>query len=86
MPDGLRMSDARLRGMAHERILDGRLPVMFSPTFRPQYGANEACQLCGQTIDRYHVQYEVTDPRSGYELLFHLVCYRIWQVECWAPC
>lgn len=83
MPFGPRMSEARLRWMARERIDDGRLPVMFPPFIRPWYGSEEVCDLCDQGIDRYRVKCEVADPRDGCELAFHLVCYRVWQLECW---
>ena len=85
MPYGLRMSEARLRWMARERIDDGRLPVMFPPLICPRYGSEEVCDLCEQNIDRYRVKCEVTDPRDGCALAFHIACYRVWQLECWKP-
>ena len=82
MPAGPRFSEAQLRWMARARITDGRLPVTVRPIVCPRYGSEEVCQLCEQRIDRYHLEYGVTDARDGYELAFHIVCYRLWQLEC----
>ena len=78
---GLRLPEGELRRRARARIDDGRLPRMFSRIFRPQYGSDEMCELCDQCIDRYRVD-QVTDPRDGDVLAFHLVCYKLWQLEC----
>ena len=82
MPYGLRASESRLRCMAAERIDDEGLPVIFPAIFRPRHGSDEMCQVCDRRIDRFRIEYQVTDPRDGYELAFHLLCYRVWQVEC----
>jgi hypothetical protein len=38
--------------------------------------------VCDRQIDRYRIEYQVTDPRDRYGLSFHLPCYRAWQFEC----
>jgi hypothetical protein len=55
---------------------------MFPAIIRPQHGSDAVCQLCDHRIDRYRVEYEVTDARDGRELAVHLVCFKIWQLEC----
>lgn len=82
MPDGSRASANQLRSMAARCITDERLPVIFPAIIRPQHGSDEMCEVCDQQIDRFRIEYHVTDPRDGYELSFHLMCYRAWQVEC----
>jgi hypothetical protein len=82
MPYGSRTSEHQLRSMAHERISDGRSPVMFPPAINAGYGSGAECRLCEQPIEPQHVEYEVTDAREGRALPFHLVCYAAWQLEC----
>lgn len=82
MPYGSRMSEGELRWMARSRIADGRLPGLFPHLICPSHGSDAVCQLCDHRIDRYRVEYQVTDPRDGYVLAFHLLCYRFWQLEC----
>lgn len=82
MPLGPWTSETRLRCMAAARIIDESLPVIFPAIIRPYHGEGELCEVCGQTIDRYRVEYQVTDARDGYALAFHLLCYRAWQFEC----
>jgi hypothetical protein len=79
---GSRPSETRLRRMAARRIIQQWLPVIFPAIIRPQHGSDAKCEVCGQRIDRYRIEYQVTDTRDGYELAFHLLCYRAWQVEC----
>lgn len=68
--------------MAAARITEEWLPVIFPAIIHPQHGTGEMCAVCDQLIDRYRVEYQVTDARDGYELAFHLLCYRAWQLEC----
>ena len=82
MPYGSHASEARLRWKAATRITDEQLPVVFPAFIHPQHGSDGKCQVCGRRIDRYRIEYQVTDPRDGYELAFHLLCYRAWQFEC----
>ena len=82
MPYGSHASEDRLHWLAIERISDERLPVICPGIIRPWRGSDGMCQLCGLLIDRYRIEYQVTDPRDGYELAFHLMCYRVWQLEC----
>lgn len=81
MPFGPRMSDESLRSMAHERIADGRLPVIFPPSMQAGYGSGTTCRLCEQPIESRQVEYEVTDP-DGRPMFLHLVCHANWQLEC----
>ena len=82
MPYGPDLSEGQLRWMARARIGDGRLPRILLHSFSPKYGSDEMCQLCDRRIGRYRVGYHVTDPRYGDALAFHLVCYKLWQLEC----
>lgn len=82
MPYGSCASEARLRSLAAERISEEWLPLVFPAIIRPQHGSDGICDVCDRQIDRYRVEYQVTDPRDGNELTFHLMCYRIWQREC----
>lgn len=82
MPHGFCDSEARLRRMAFAHITGESLPVMFPVAIRPQHGSGDMCQVCDQQIDRYRVEYQVTDARDGYQLAFHPLCYRAWQFEC----
>lgn len=82
MPYGPRMTEGQLRWMARSRIADGRLPGLFPHLISPRHGSDTMCQLCDQLIDRYRVEYQITDPRDGYGLAFHLMCYKLWQLEC----
>lgn len=82
MPSGTYAFDARLCSLVAARIADERLPVLFPAIIRPRHGTDELCQVCDLRIDRFRIEYGVTDPRDGYELRFHLMCHRVWQVEC----
>lgn len=82
MPYGSRKSEAHLRCMAAARITEEWLPVIFPAIIRPRYGSDQMCEVCDQQIDRYRIEYQVTDARDGYEMAFHLLCYRAWQFEC----
>lgn len=82
MPYGSYVSEDRLHWMAAERIGDERLPVIFPAIIHPRHGSDEIRQVCDREIDRFRIEYQVTDPRDGYGLAFHLMCYRAWQSEC----
>jgi hypothetical protein len=82
MPRDSRASENQLRSMAHERIVDGRLPVMLPPTLNAGWGSGAVCRLCEQPVQPGHVEYAVTDARDGHELPFHFLCYAAWQFEC----
>lgn len=74
--------EAELRRMVGARITRKGVPVIFPTTVRVRYGSDETCQVCGQQIDRFRVEYQVTDAREARELAFHVLCYRVWQLEC----
>lgn len=82
MAYGSYASETQLRWMAAERIGDHRLPLIFPAFIRPRHGSERVCEVCGRHIDCFRIEYQVTDPRDGYELAFHLLCFRVWQVEC----
>jgi hypothetical protein len=68
--------------MAHERIVDGRLPVVVPVALSAGYGSRAVCRLCEKSIEPEEVEYVVGDARDGRELPFHLACYSAWQHEC----
>ena len=82
MPYGPRLSEHELRARIRQCIDDGRLPVALSQEMAAGYGSRGICDGCGEHIDSDHVEYEVTDPRDDSQLLFHLSCHAIWQLEC----
>lgn len=82
MPHGPRVSDEHLRSLARERIADGRLPVIFSHSMQAGHGSGTRCCVCEQPIEPQHIEYEVTDYRSGAQMSFHFACHAIWQLEC----
>lgn len=82
MPYGSCKSEARLRFLAATQIAEEWLPVILPAIICPRHGSDQICEVCGQPIDRYRIEYQVTDVRDGYEMAFHLLCYRAWQFEC----
>ena len=81
MPYGLSLTD-ELRSRVRERIEDRRLPVALSRDMWAGYGSGRMCCVCDDGISSDSVEYEVTDPRNGAQLVFHLSCHAIWQLEC----
>jgi len=82
MPQGRSLPDDSLRSMTRERIADGRLPVIFPHSIQAGYGSGAICRVCELPIEQQHIEYEVSDPRDGRPLSFHLACHAIWQLEC----
>lgn len=82
MPRGCPMSDDDLRLIARAGIDDGRFPMTISHCVQARYGSGIRCHLCERPIERHHIEYDVSDPRDGHSLPFHLACHGIWQLEC----
>ena len=76
------MSDDDLRLIARAGIADGRLPLIASQSMQASYGSGIKCHLCERPIEQQHIEYEVSDPRDGRRLSFHLACHGIWQLAC----
>ena len=82
MPTEPVLPESELRACALERIADGRLPLVLSTRIDAGYGAGLPCDLCSQPIAADKIEYDVTDPRSGKTLCFHITCHLAWQREC----
>jgi hypothetical protein len=82
MPTGPLLPESELRARVLQYIEDGRLPVVFSTTMHAGYGRGVQCDLCNQPIDYDKIEYDVTDPRGGKWLHFHVDCHSVWQREC----
>ena len=82
MPNGPALSETKLRRRVGTRIGDGRLPVIYPAMLRPGHGSDKVCRVCEQRIDRYRLEYQVTDGRDERDLSFHLMCLGHWQREC----
>ena len=76
-----RLSAEQLRNCARERIADGRLPVAHPRAMNAGYGSGAICCVCDRAIEAHEVEYEVSDPRGGRPLNFHLTCHTSWQLE-----
>ena len=77
------LPEKALRLRVLQRLADGRLPVMLSPSIYAGYGRRDSCEVCELPIEPEEVQYDVIEP-SGTEgrLHFHLACHSAWQGEC----
>lgn len=76
------LRDMALRSRVHERLRDGRLPVMVPSRINAGYGTGHVCVACDQQITSTQVEYELADCRDGTLLCFHLGCHVLWQIEC----
>ena len=76
------LSESELRARAHARLDAGDLPTIASNKMHAGYGSSHTCTVCGQKIVRMQVEYDVADPRTGKDLVFHLACHAVWQLEC----
>ena len=83
MPHGPGLSHDELRSKAVEQIEAGQLPVL-TPSERlyAGYGSDEPCNLCGEPIGAKQVAYDVNESSCARNLIFHVVCYSVWQLEC----
>jgi len=76
------LAESELRARAFERMDAGALPIIASRNIRAGYGSSSPCAVCGLKIAPIQVEYDVTDPRTGKDLMFHLACHAVWQLEC----
>jgi hypothetical protein len=82
MPNQLRYPEAELRRRAREEIRKGRLPESLPSSMWGGKGVGLSCAVCGDPIRPDQVEYEITDPRCGEVLRFHMECHTVWQLEC----
>jgi len=71
--------EVKLRQLVRERISANAVPVMLVSEVHAAHGRDERCSVCGETIARSQIEYEVPAFRAG---AFHMVCYAVWQLEC----
>jgi len=82
MPSEPVLPESELRARVLQYIEDGRLPVVLSTTMYAGWGRDVQCDLCNQPIAGDQTEYDVTDPRGGTWLHFHVECHSVWQREC----
>ena len=82
MPSEPVLPESELRARVLQYIEDGRLPVVLSTTMYAGWGRDVQCDLCNQPIDCDKIEYDVTDPRGGKWLHFHVECHSLWEREC----
>ena len=82
MPTNPVLPESELHARVLQRIDDGRLPLSMSTLIDAGYGTAARCDLCDQAIASDKIEYDVTDPRGGRRLHFHLACHLAWQREC----
>lgn len=72
-----------LREKVRARIASGALPQVAPARLFAGHGDNQMCAVCGQSISRMQILYEVelTDRTERKALHFHLVCHAAWQLE-----
>ena len=76
------LGESELRARVLQYIEDGRLPVVLSTYIYVGYGREVQCDLCNRPIAYDKIEYDVTDPRGGKWLHFHVDCHSAWQREC----
>ena len=84
MPSEPVLSEHELTQRVHQRIGDGRLPVVLPSLISAGYGTGERlCAVCDLRVSSDQVMYEIDDPRHlDASLAFHFGCYVAWQREC----
>jgi hypothetical protein len=79
----LTQREQQLRVIARERIAGGELPCEPASRMWGGYGTGQLCSLCRDPIQPDQIEYEVERMAAGRDnLLFHLVCQSVWQLEC----
>ena len=72
--------DTDLQALARARIKNGTLPCEPPPSTWGNRSKGVRCELCGETIVRATVEYEVVmEQRVAH---FHTRCFTIWRMEC----
>jgi len=77
--------ETELRQRARELISSGRLPGLTPKNVWGGHGSGEQCALCGKSISRDEVEYEIEDRTQGNAAVlyrFHFLCHAAWQFEC----
>ena len=82
MPNEPVLPESELHSRVLQRIEASRLPLDLSTNILAGEGAGVQCDLCDQVITADKIEYDVTDPRSGRCLRFHIACHLAWQREC----
>jgi hypothetical protein len=82
MPNQLYRPEGELRRRAREEIRRGRLPESPPASMWGGKGTGLSCAVCGDPVRLDQVEYEITDPRGGEALRFHMECHTVWQLEC----
>jgi len=80
MPLELRLTEAALRQMAHDRIAAGVLPGIpriSLITVIPGRGAR--CCLCDGAVQPHQLQYTILDSLGGRRTSLHVWCHAIWR-------
>ena len=70
----------RLRALARERIAKGELPSEPALRMWGGDGTGRLCSLCREPVQRDQIEFEVESGRHN--LIFHMVCQSVWQLEC----
>lgn len=72
-----------LREQVRAMIAAGELPRDASARLFAGYGADQTCVVCGQSISRTQVVYEVESVHKSKRgtLDFHLACHAAWRLE-----
>jgi hypothetical protein len=79
----LTQREQQLRVIARERIAKAELPCEPTSRMWGGYGTGQLCSLCRDPIQPDQIEYEVERMAAGRDnLLFHLVCQSVWQLEC----
>jgi hypothetical protein len=69
-----------LERRAEAKIDAGELPAVFRGSTRAGGGSGEPCDLCGQTVAKSGIEYEVEWQKevAVRVLRFHLECFQAW--------
>jgi DNA repair exonuclease SbcCD ATPase subunit len=71
---------SELERRAEAKIEAGELPAAFRGSTRAGGGSGEPCDLCGQTVEKSGIEYEVEWQKEAAVrvLRFHLECFQAW--------
>jgi hypothetical protein len=82
MPTHSVLPEDEVHQQVRQSLESGRLPVLRPDHIHAGYGSGNTCCACGQRIEPAKIEYEVAGPGQLQKLIFHFVCYVIWQREC----
>jgi len=77
---GPNLPEVEIRSRARHAIDEDRLPVMLVRNVNGSFGFGEPCWVCREKITTSQIEYEVAVGKRL--MLFHLICYAEWQLEC----